>query len=150
MQGILRGIAVHPQPRAAMELQARVMIDAASGLAGDRFRKPGPAQVTLIAWEKWLAACADLRLLPGITLPWTLRRANLLIAGTPLEPERGRRLQVGAAVLEITSECDPCQRMEEQHAGLRAALMPDARGGVRARILTGGEAAVGDAVVWLD
>ena len=133
-----------------MVTRERVMIDAAAGLVGDRYRKPGPAQVTLVAWEKWLAACADLHLLPGVVLPWTLRRANLLIAGIALEPECGRRLQVGAAVLEISSECDPCQRMEEQHAGLRAALAPDARGGVRARIITGGEAAVGDAVLWLD
>jgi len=124
--------------------QIVAVIDAGAGLVGDANRKPGPAQVTLVSWEKWQAACAAL----GADLPWSLRRANLLIDGVSLIPDVGRRISIGAAVLEITGETDPCQRMDEAHMGLRAALTPDARGGVRCRVIVGGSIALGDPVYW--
>jgi len=36
--------------------------------------------------------------------------------------------------------------MDQQHAGLRQALVPDCRGGVYGQVLTGGTILVGDAV----
>ena len=49
-------------------------------------------------------------------------------------------------LVEITQECAPCERMEALHPGLRAALEPDWRAGARARVLRGGEVAVGDEI----
>ena len=40
--------------------------------------------------------------------------------------------------------CDPCRRMDELRQGLRAEL--DDKRGMLARVLEGGEVAVGDAV----
>jgi MOSC domain-containing protein YiiM len=59
----------------------------------------------------------------------------------------GTRVRVGGSlVLEITCECDPCERMDALHPGLRAALTPDWRGGFCSRVVEEGEIAVGDAV----
>lgn len=123
---------------------ARSVIHIGSGVDGDAGRRPGLAQVTIVSEESWRAACGDV----GAALPWTLRRANLLVAGLPLRPLAGSRLLIGGVVLEVTGEADPCRRMDEACAGLRRALTPEARGGVRCRVLAGGPIAVGDEVVW--
>src|SRR5687768_2568657 len=103
----VRAIATRPEKRAAMVTHTSIRLDRGAGLAGDAHRKPGPAQVTIVSFEKWRDACAEL----GVELPWTMRRANLLIAGVELEPVIGRRLQIGPVVLEVTGETDPCRRM---------------------------------------
>jgi MOSC domain-containing protein YiiM len=100
----------------------------------------------VLAEEAWRAACDA----AGAELPWTTRRANLLVRGLDLAETIGRRLAVADVVLEITEETDPCQRMEDAHAGLRAALEPDWRGGVRCRVLTPGRIRAGDAVRLVD
>ncbi len=141
MAGTLRAIATRSAKYAVMEPQIFTVIGVDVGLAGDGARKPGSA-VSILSWEKWQAACAAL----GADLPWTFRRANLLVAGIPLMPEKGRRISIGSALLEITGETDPCRRMDDQHMGLMAALKPDARGGVRCMVIEGGAVALGDAV----
>ncbi len=141
---VLQAIATRADKRAPMDLHTRIYVDAASGLAGDAHRKPGRAQVSIVSAEKWADACAAL----GADLPWTLRRANLLVSGVPLEPVVGKRLSIGSLMLEVTMETDPCERMDEQHAGLKRALETDARGGVRCRIVQSGWIGVGDPVRW--
>ena len=59
----------------------------------------------------------------------------------PRDPQPTRRFDPS-----ITDETDPCNRMEEQHAGLQAALGPDWRGGVTCRVVQGGEVTLGDQV----
>ena len=49
-------------------------------------------------------------------------------------------------MIEITDECEPCERMEALHPGLRAAMTPDWRGGFLGRVVEDGEIAVGDEV----
>jgi MOSC domain-containing protein YiiM len=56
----------------------------------------------------------------------------------------GQRVRVGAAEFEITMVCDPCHRMDELRQGLRAEL--DGKRGMLARIVEGGEIAVGDEI----
>lgn len=145
--GTLLGIACRDGSRLPMrELDAaRIGLD--TGVASDfRGRKRGRRQVTLLCAEKWRAACADL----GIELPWTTRRANLLVNGLPIGPECvGRTLRVGTAVLRITQETDPCGRMDEQYRGLKRALLPDWRGGACCEVIEDGDIAVGDAVQFL-
>jgi MOSC domain-containing protein YiiM len=48
--------------------------------------------------------------------------------------------------LEVTAQTTPCARMDETWPGLRRALAPDWRGGVTARVITGGAIALGDPV----
>ena len=146
--GTLLGIAYRDGSRLPMrEIDAaRISLDA--GVASDfRGRKRGRRQVTLLCAEKWRAACAEL----GIELPWTTRRANLLVNGLPIGPECvGRTLRVGTAVLRITQETDPCGRMDEQYRGLKRALLPDWRGGACCEVVEDGDIAVGDPVRFLN
>lgn len=140
--GKLIGIAVRPRPRAPMELRSQAEVTVAAGISGDaRGRTPG-RQVTVLARESWEAACRDV----GADLPWTTRRANLLTEGVDLPRTPGARIRIGDVVLEVSFETDPCARMEAAHAGLRAALTPDWRGGVCCAVIAGGSLAQGDEV----
>lgn len=148
VMGRLAGIARHGRPRGPIEVIDAVHVSVEAGLAGD-FRgavKPGGKgrrQVSLIERVDWDAAMADL----GADLDWSVRRANLLVEGLDLPQTPGVVLAIGTEVrLEITVECDPCSRMEEIAPGLKAALTPDWRGGALARVLCGGEIAVGDEI----
>jgi MOSC domain-containing protein YiiM len=148
MAGRLAGIARHGRSRGPIEVIDRVHVSVEAGLAGD-FRgavKPGgkgKRQVSLIEAGDWAAAMADLR----ADLDWSVRRANLLVEGFDLPQTPGVVIAIGEDVrLEITVECDPCSRMEEIAAGLKAALTPDWRGGALARVLRGGDIAVGDEI----
>lgn len=135
----LLGIAIKPKRWQPMHTLTTVELSAAAGLAGDCRGKPGPRQVTLLSQAAWRAACADLQ----TELPWTTRRANLLVDDLPLIETTGARLVIGQAVLEITGETDPCARMENAQQGLLAALNRDWRGGVCCRVLRGGPLAIG-------
>ena len=76
-------------------------------------------------------------------LPWQTRRANLLVDALPLHRSTGVRIVLGEAVLEVTGETDPCERMEEAQPGLFQALAPDWRGGVTCKVLANGVIRVG-------
>jgi MOSC domain-containing protein YiiM len=143
--GKVLGIARRASKHAPMETLDAVEITTASGVAGDTRGKPGRRQVTVLTVEGWRAACAEL----GVNLPWTYRRANLLVEGIAPADRAGQRIVIGDLVLEITGELDPCGRMDAQHAGLTAALVPDWRGGVTCRVLAGGAVSVGDGVALL-
>ncbi|MGI9385679.1 MAG: MOSC domain-containing protein [Methyloligellaceae bacterium] len=142
--GRLVGIARKAKKRAPMEELEQVRITSEGGLDGDFRGSVRNRAVTVLARESWTAALADLA--PAMDLPWTLRRANLLVEGIALPQLVCARLQIGPVLLEIMDETWPCARMEEQHPGLRKALIPDWRGGVVCRVLEGGEVTLGDDV----
>lgn len=126
---------------------------AAEGVHGDirgavaSTKKTRRRQVSLIEAESWAAALDDLGLAGESRLPWHARRANILVEGLRLPREAGKVIAIGASLrIETTVETEPCERMEALQPGLKAALMPDWRGGVCGRVLTDGEIAVGDAV----
>ena len=140
--GEIVAIARHIRQRAPIEELDSVRITLESGVEGDCHGDPGPSQVTVVSEEAWREAIADL----GIALPWTLRRANLLIRGVDLFNTSGLRLHLGDVVLEITGENDPCWLMDKQHRGLRKALTPRWRAGVACRVIKSGIVEVGDRV----
>jgi len=141
--GELVAIAVRERTKAPMRTPMAATVTLAAGVEGDFRGKPGPRQVTMIAEEAWRDACAEL----GEALEWTLRRANLLVRGVDLRDSVGRRIAIGPVVLEVSEECEPCQVMDQQHEGLRAALGPEWRGGVACRVVVPGRVAAGDRVV---
>lgn len=143
--GKLNGIARREKKRAPMETLERAEISTASGVANDSRGKPGKRQVTVISAAAWRDACSEL----GKEVPWTARRANLLVEGVDLPETTGAVLQIGAVRLLVTGEVDPCSRMDEQCPGLTAALQPGWRGGVSCTVLAGGSVAVGDSVALL-
>ena len=109
------------------------------GLHGDFRGRSANRQVTVLNLDDWREACSEL----GVDLPWTTRRANLLIEGVALFDTAGTSLHLGSAILEITGETEPCTRMDEYHEGLRGALSSAWRGGVCCRVVTGGVLNVG-------
>jgi MOSC domain-containing protein YiiM len=143
--GRLIGIARRPAPRAPMEEVAAGRIGIDTGLDGDH---KGPKfalrRITVLAREGWEAALAELE--PPAQLPWTTRRANLLVEGVRLPRARGGVVRIGPVLLEVTYPTQPCQRMEEAYAGLLKALHPDWRGGITCRVIEGGTVRLGDEV----
>jgi MOSC domain-containing protein YiiM len=72
-------------------------------------------------------------------------RENVTVDGVDVHDwPVGQRVQVGEALFEITMVCDPCHRMDELRAGLRAEI--DGKRGMLARVVEGGQIAVGDSV----
>lgn len=132
-----------------MERLDRVRVTATEGVQGDfrgglastklgRFR-----QVSLIESDGWASASAEVH----CPLDWSNSRRNLLVSGLRLPREAGARVQIGATlVIELTDECNPCERMEALQPGLRAAMTPDWRGGFLGRVVADGEIAVGDEI----
>ena len=143
--GRLIGIARREQKRAEMEILEDAEISEQTGVAEDFRGKPGKRQVTVISAEAWAAACNDL----GKQIPWTTRRANLLVEDTQLPQRTGDVIDIGGVRLLVTMEVDPCSRMEEQYKGLKAALASDWRGGVACTVLKGGSVRLGDDVAVL-
>ncbi|MBW6525289.1 MOSC domain-containing protein [Sphingomonas sp. RHCKR7] len=144
---MLLGIARHARSRAPVETVTHAEVSPAGGIHGD-FRgamrgQPYKRQVTLIERGDWEAAMRQV----GHSIDWSERRANLLVDGVDLPQRPGARVRIGAdVVLEITRECDPCERMEALAPGLREALTPDWRGGACAMVIQGGTIAVGDPI----
>lgn len=149
MSGTLAGIARHARPKGAMETLDHVAVTAAEGVHGD-FRgglastRPGQRrQVSLIEADSVTAALAE----AGAWLDWSDCRRNLLVTGLRIPRAEGTRVQIGQSlVIEVTGECDPCERMDALHEGLRAALTPDWRGGFLGRVVEDGQIALGDEV----
>jgi MOSC domain-containing protein YiiM len=142
MTARLIGIARRDKPRAPMEVLSRAAVTIAAGIEGDCRGKVEDRQVTAISREDWDAACCAL----GRELPWTTRRANLLVEDLEGFKRAGTRLRVGSALLEITEENPPCRLMDIFADGLRLALQPGWRGGIACRVLRDGTIAVGDEV----
>ena len=151
--GRLGGIARHDRPYGPIETIDHVRVTTAEGVHGDirgavaSTKTTRKRQVSLIEAESWKAALDDLGLPEHERLPWHARRANLLVEGIRLPREPGRVIAIGATLrIETTVETEPCERMDALLPGLKAALMPDWRGGACGRVLTDGEVAVGDEV----
>jgi MOSC domain-containing protein YiiM len=125
-------------------------VDVAQAVVGAGLEGHGPVSprrgVTILAREDWQAATAEL----NVDLPWHTRRANLLVEGLSMPVLLGRTLRIGQVELRVEGETEPCGRMEHAQRGLLAALTPNCRGGVHARVIQGGEIRVGDAVRVVD
>lgn len=127
----LLGIATKAAKYAPMQLQESGELTLDKGLIGDWRGKQKKRQVTVMTQASWDKACEVL----GTSLLWTERRANLLVDDLPLFESQGACLYLGDAVLEVTCETDPCERMEKVQPGLFEALRPEWRGGACCRVV---------------
>ncbi len=144
--GRLLAIAIHRRKRGPMIELERAGVTPERGVADDFRGAPGKRQVTVLGREGWEAALREC----GLDLPWTARRANLLVEGLDLERSAGRLLAIGPVRLRVTRETDPCERMAEIDPALERALRPRWRGGVCCRVEQGGEIAPGEEARWID
>jgi|JYMV01.1.fsa_nt_gi MOSC domain-containing protein YiiM len=141
-EGKLLAIAVKSRDDGSMHLLDKANITKSFGVENDPRGKRPSRQVTVVSSESWAAVCADL----GKEIPWTLRRANLLLDGISLPNSKGKKLIVGNVEMEVTFETTPCHVMDEAENGLKDALVADWRGGVLCRVLKEGNIKCGDTV----
>ena len=72
-----------------------------SGGVADDFRgRPGRRQVTVLRLEDWQAACAQAG---RPELPWTTRRANLLVSGIDVAAVGAASARKGACCASVRS-----------------------------------------------
>jgi len=146
--GRLEWIGLRPARRAAVQIRDSATLMAAHGIEGDRYHteRNGPRQVTVVAAEDMAAVASFLRLRE--IAPELLRR-NLVIRGINLLALKDRRFRVGATLLEGSGECAPCSLMEEAlGAGGYNAMR--GHGGITARVIEGGDIAIGDLIERVD
>ncbi|MGB0714854.1 MAG: MOSC domain-containing protein [Phycisphaerae bacterium] len=137
--GTVKALARRAEKSDPMEEINEAVLEAGGGVAGES-RSPGKRAVTLLAVEAWNKACAEVQ----SELPWWIRRANILIDGIDLQQALNKEIHIGETIMQVHGETRPCQLMDDQHEGLRAALKPDMRGGVFAEVIKGGTIRPGD------
>lgn len=132
MSGRLIGIARRAEPGAPMEEIDSARVTQGIGIDGDYRGKARLRQITVLSREQWEETMAGL----GADLPWTTRRANLLVEGVRLPQRKGAEIHVGELRLKVVWRTAPCSRMDKAYPGLMRALGPDWRGGVVCRVIS--------------
>lgn len=152
MTGTVEQIHVAGEAGAPPEARESVEAVLGKGLQGDRyFENEGTfstdeadraRDLTLIEAEAIEQAEADydVSFEPGI------HRRNLTVRGVGLNRLLGERFRVGDVVVEGSELCEPCSYLERklEEKGVQEALVH--RGGLRCKIIEGGEITVGDDV----
>ena len=150
-----RLVAIHVSDTGAGQMRAVDQAEAVPGrgLETDRyahqkgsFQKTKPQdpsrEITLIEREAIDAIQreCDIKIKPADT------RRNLLTESVPLNHLVGRRFTVGQVTFQGIRLCEPCDHLETltSIAGVKQALVH--RGGLRARIVSGGTLHAGDPV----
>ena len=136
----VEAIFVCPGRGAPMETCRRAVALEDWGLQGCAHARPGRKRQVLFVSADHLDAV-------GVE-PGTIRE-NVTVARADVQAwPIGQRLRAGDAVFEVTMVCDPCERMDAIRPGLRTEL--EGRRGMLARIVAGGELAVGDTLELVD
>ncbi len=125
--------AAHREP---MQSQASVRAVTGLGLEGDHHARADSARQVLLMDEETLTAL-------GLSAGHV--RENITTRGIELKTlVVGARLRAGAAVLEITKSCAPCELIEDIREGLRAQM--EGQRGMLARVVEGGILKIGDTI----
>lgn len=142
--GRVSWIGLRPERRKPLNIVEAVQADIDQGLIGDRYNgaKGSDRQVTLIQ-EEHLSVLAAL--LSRDELPPELLRRNILVSGINLLALKGKKFQIGDAVLEGTGNCQPCSLMEYQ-LGPGGYNAMRGHGGITATVIESGTIRVGDGV----
>jgi MOSC domain-containing protein YiiM len=126
-----------------MQVIDSAQITVANGILGDFRGTQQGRQITILSESAWRKACAEV----DSDLPWTTRRANLLVDEVEFDASYvGKTVRIGDVELMVTRQTDPCSLMDAQHQGLTAALTPDWRGGICCNVIKPGEIKVGDQI----
>ncbi|MEM1093603.1 MAG: MOSC domain-containing protein [Bacteroidota bacterium] len=145
--------ALYIAPTAGAPMQAVQQVEAVAGqgLVGDRYfagvgsfsRWPGSHREVSVIAEEDLEAMAQV----GVPLTAAQSRRNIVVRGIRLLDGLKQPLHLGGVQLLVMRKCQPCKYLGRLtgHADLIPAMIN--RGGIRARIITGGTIRVGDAVV---
>lgn len=143
--GRVEWIGVRPARGEPMRVLRSADIQQTGGIIGDRFkgRASSKRQVTLIQHEHLTALGSLLHRNP---IDPALLRRNIAVSGINLLALKGKRFQIGDAILEYTGLCHPCSKME-------TALGPGGynamrgHGGITARVIQPGRVSLDDQVL---
>ena len=141
--GRVEWIGVRPGRREPIKVLPSVNVSL-EGIVGDRYRGKagGPRMVTLIQQEHITTVASILKL---EAIDPSLLRRNVVVSGINLQALKKRRIQIGHAILEVTGNCPPCSRMEE-NLGSGGYNAMRGHGGITATVIHDGEISCGDAV----
>ncbi len=135
MSGTVAHLFLKPGHGSPMREVAEANAVEGKGLEGDTSFGRGSRQVLIMEAE----VLDRFGLAPGKA------RENILTRGLRLsEIAPGKSLTVGATLLEVTADCDPCSFMDEIQPGLQEAIRGER--GILARVVNGGRIRVGDPV----
>lgn len=148
--GTVEGLHVVPRSFLPMRDAERLTLIEGVGIRGDRYstesgfysdRPEEGRQVTLFEAETLDALLRDHR----IVLAPSQHRRNVTTRNTPLNHLVGKRFRIGDVVLEGTRLSTPCRHIE-QITGLEIFDVLVNRSGLNARIIRGGEIALGQTI----
>lgn len=139
MPGKVEAIWIKRSVRGVMDAAEEVTLVAGQGIEGDvAFGRPH-RQVTVIEQKVFERIRGSLPAAEPV-----MRRANFMVSGVRLAESRNRVLRLAGVRVLIKGETRPCERMDEQCAGLTEALAPHWGGGVHGLVLDDGPVRVGD------
>ena len=126
--------------KAPAESCDHVTIHTNFGIEGDyRSGKYQTGQVTLIESEVMNTASREL----GHEIPAGASRRQIVVRGVSLNETIGHKLRLGPVLVMVEEKCKPCDNMETTIGPGAKDAMGD-RGGVRCRVIKGGELHIGD------
>lgn len=139
LAGRVEAIWVKRSVGGVMDPADEVDMVAGKGIARDASYGRSRRQVTLIEKEVFDRVQAVLPAAQPV-----MRRANVMLSGVRLAASRGRVLRIGGVRILVGGETRPCERMDEQCAGLRSALAASWGGGAYGVVIDDGLVRVGD------
>lgn len=112
------------------------------GIVGDyRSEKFQIGQITLIEAEAIDTMARKL----GHDIPAGASRRQIMVKGIELNELIGQNLRIGQILVRVEDKCNPCKNMETKIGPGAKDAMND-KGGIRCRIIKGGELYVGDKI----
>lgn len=128
-----------------LEEQREIECVAGQGIRGDRFfdfKDDYQGQVTFFSREVFAELAREF----GLTTksPGVLRR-NIIVSGVDLNGLIGAEFELQGVQFRGTQHCKPCDWMNLAFAPGTEPFLRHGKGGLRARIVTGGRLSVGDA-----
>lgn len=141
-KGKVEWIGIRSKRRAELEKVEQVAVSVADGLEGDHYKgRSKKRQVTFIQAEYLDVVAAILK---KATIDPQLTRRNIVVSGINLNALKGRQFRIGSEViLEVTGECHPCSRMEE-NLGAGGYNAMRSHGGITSKVIQGGIIRLGD------
>ncbi|TVR88764.1 MAG: MOSC domain-containing protein [Saprospirales bacterium] len=143
--GEITSITLRPVKGGTLNRVSKAELSTEKGLVGDHYAgKSGRRQVTLILSEHLQAIAQNLNLK---SIDHEQTRRNLLVSGLNSNSfSKGMKIAIGSdAVVEITGDCRPCDRMNKT-IGSGALDAMKGLGGYTARVIEGGTFRTGDSV----
>mgnify|MGYP000356750362 CR=1 FL=1 len=127
---------------AAAESCNHVIVRSNFGIVGDyRSDKFQIGQITLVEAEIIDVMSRTL----GYDIPDGASRRQIMVKGIKLNELIGRNLRIGQILVRVEDKCNPCNNMEKK-IGPGAKEAMNGKGGIRCRVIKGGELHVGSKI----